>query len=228
MYRLGAPPVARKRFPALSHRKMTATILITGFGPFPGAPFNPSEPLALELARRRHPAFASVRRVAHVFPVTYDAVDRELPVLIAREKPAALVMFGLAGRTKHVRIETRARNVLTRVVPDAAGQVPAAATIAAGAPMTLPLRAPAQRLLMAALATGVPAALSHDAGHYLCNYLCWRAAEAARAGVLRLTAFIHVPALRRAQVKVRGPALTFDDLTRAGEAIVRTALAAAR
>jgi pyroglutamyl-peptidase len=207
---------------------MTATILITGFGPFPGAPFNPSEPLALELARRRHPAFASVRRVAHVFPVTYDAVDRELPALIAREKPAALVMFGLAARTKHVRIETRARNVLTRIVPDADGQIPLAATIAPGAPITLPLRAPAQRLLMAALATGVPTALSRDAGHYLCNYLCWRAAEAARAGALRLAAFIHVPGVRRAQVQPRPPALTLDDLTRAGEAIVRTALAAAR
>src|SRR5262245_51885939 len=109
--------------------RMTATILITGFGPFPGAPFNPSEPLALELARLRHPAFASVRRVAHVFRVTYDAIDRELPALIARENPAALVMFGLAARTKHMRIETRARNVLTRVVPDAAGQIPVAATI---------------------------------------------------------------------------------------------------
>ena len=61
---------------------MTATILITGFGPFPGAPFNPTEPLAMELARRRHPAFANVRRVAHVFPVSYAAIDRELPALL--------------------------------------------------------------------------------------------------------------------------------------------------
>jgi len=207
---------------------MTATILITGFGPFPGAPFNPTEPLAVELAQRRHPAFANVRRVAHVFRTSYEVVDRELPTLIAREKPAALVMFGLATRTKHIRIETRARNVLTRLVPDADGQIPATAAIVPGAPMALSLRAPAQRLLMAALASGVPAALSHDAGHYLCNYLCWRAAEAARAGVLRLAAFIHVPGLRRAEIKLRGPILTFDDLTRAGEAIVRTALAAAR
>jgi pyroglutamyl-peptidase len=225
---LGAPFLARKHFSLSRTERMTATILITGFGPFPGAPFNPSEPLALELARRRHPAFASVRRVAHVFPVTYDAVDRELPALIAREKPAALVMFGLAARTKHVRIETRARNVLTRIVPDADGQIPLAATIAPGAPITLPLRAPAQRLLMAALATGVPAALSRDAGHYLCNYLCWRAAEAARAGVLRLAAFIHVPGVRRVQVQPRPPALTLDDLAEAGEAIVRAAVAAAR
>src|SRR4029450_2011236 len=164
MYRLGAPLVARRRFPLSRTGRMTATILITGLRPFPGAPFNPSEPLALELARRRHPAFASVRRVAHVFPVTYDAIDRELPALIAREKPAALVMFGLAERTKHVRIETRARNVLTRVIPDAGGHVPVAATIAAGGPITLPLRAPAQRLLMAALASGGPCALSHSRG----------------------------------------------------------------
>src|SRR5215472_13844120 len=93
---------------------MTATILITGFGPFPGAPFNPTEPLAVELARRRHPAFANIRRVAHVFRVSYEAVDRELPALIAHEKPQAFVMFGLAGRTKHVRIETRAQRAHAR------------------------------------------------------------------------------------------------------------------
>ena len=207
---------------------MTATILITGFGPFPGAPFNPSEPLALELARRRHPAFAGVRRVGHVFRVTYEAVDAELPALIAREKPAALVMFGLAARTKHVRIETRARNVVTHVLPDADGQIRTAATIAPGAPVALSLRAPTHRLLLAALASGVPAALSHDAGRYICNYLCWRAAEAGRGGRPRLIAFVHVPQVRRAQVRSRWPALTLDDLTQAGEAIVRAALAAAR
>ena len=207
---------------------MTATILITGFGPFPGAPFNPTEPLAVELARRRHPAFANVRRVAHVFRVSYEAVDRDLPALIAREKPQAFVMFGLAGRTKHVRIETRARNVLTRLVPDADGQIPAATTIVPGAPVALSLRAPTHRLLMAARTTGVPAALSHDAGSYLCNYLCWRAAEAGRGGGPRLIAFVHVPQVRRAQVRSRWPALTLDDLTQAGEAIVRAALAAAR
>jgi pyrrolidone-carboxylate peptidase len=72
---------------------MTATILITGFGPFPGAPYNPTGPLVSELARRRHPAFANVRRVAHVFPVSYEAVDRELPALLKRERPDALIML---------------------------------------------------------------------------------------------------------------------------------------
>jgi len=226
MVEVGAPLVGKPS--GVETGRMTATILITGFGPFPGAAFNPTEPLAVELARRRHPAFANVRRVAHVFRVSYEAVDRDLPALIAHEKPQAFVMFGLAGRTKHVRIETRARNVLTRLVPDADGQIPVAASIVPGAPVALSLRAPTHRLLMAARATGVPAALSHDAGSYLCNYLCWRAAEAGRGGGPRLIAFVHVPQVRRAQVRSRWPALTLDDLTQAGEAIVRAALAAAR
>ena len=114
-------------------------------------------------------AATSAKFVAYVytnvdgFRVSYEAVDQDLPALIAREKPQAFVMFGLAGRTKHVRIETRARNVLTRVVPDADGQIPVTATIVPGAPMALSLRAPAHRLLMAARATGVPVALSGTA-----------------------------------------------------------------
>jgi pyroglutamyl-peptidase len=208
---------------------MSATVLITGFGPFPGAAFNPTEPLAIDLARRRHPAFANVRRVAHVFHVSYEAIDRELPLLLARERPDALVMFGLSGRTKQLRVETRARNARSRMVSDAGGHMPGASTIVAGALATLPLRTPAMRLLHAARQAGVPAALSHDAGRYLCNYLCWRAAEAACTGMPRLLAFIHVPSVRRARVGPRcAPALTLDDLTRAGEAIVRAAISAAR
>jgi pyroglutamyl-peptidase len=209
-------------------------ILITGFGPFPGAPFNPTEPLVMELARRRHPA--DVQRVAHVFRVSYEAVDRELPPVLAREKPDALIMFGLAGRTKHIRVETRARNAITRTVPDAGGKLPATATIVPEGPDALGLRAPTQKLVMAARATGVPAAPSHDAGRYLCNYLCWRAAEAADAP--RLVAFIHVPRIfgpNRRRIRIRSkvpsgrqPLMTLDDLTAAGEAIVRAAIATLR
>lgn len=207
---------------------MTATILITGFGPFPGAPYNPTGPLVGELARRRHPAFANVRRVAHVFPVSYEAVDRELPALLKRERPDALIMFGLAVRARQMRIEMRARNAVTRMLPDVSGRIPLAATILPGGPPTVPLRSPAQRLLSAALATGVPVALSRDAGRYLCNYLCWRAAEAAGTGTPSLIAFVHVPTVRRASSQSRRDLLTLDQLIDAGEAILRAAVGAAR
>ena len=94
-------------------------ILITGFGPFPGAPCNPTQPLVARLLRLRRPALDDVKLLGHVFPVTYQAVDRELPELLAKHRPQALLMFGLATRTAHVRIETRARNAVTTRWPDA-------------------------------------------------------------------------------------------------------------
>src|SRR5687767_12350059 len=134
---------------------MTLTILLTGFGPFPGARFNPTGPLVRALARRR--SRTGTRRVAHVFRTSYEAVDRDLPALLAREKPDVLVMFGLAARARHIRIETRARNALSLAVPDVAGFVPAAATIADDAMLELPLRAPARQFAAAARSAGVPA-----------------------------------------------------------------------
>ena len=98
---------------------MKLRILITGFGPFPGAPFNPTQPLVARLLGLRRPAFSDVELSGHIFPVTYKAVDRELPELVAKRRPQALLMFGLASRTPYVRIETRARNAVTTLWPDA-------------------------------------------------------------------------------------------------------------
>ena len=47
-------------------------ILITGFGPFPGAPFNPTQPLVARLLRLRRPALGDVELSGHIFPVTYQ------------------------------------------------------------------------------------------------------------------------------------------------------------
>src|SRR5271169_757363 len=195
---------------------MPVTVLVTGFGPFPGAPFNPTGPLVERMARLRRPALGDIKIVPHVFPTGYAAVDRELPKLIARHKPDALLMFGLAPRAKTLRIETRARNAAS-LLPDAGG---AARTgkIAPGGPSVRAMPAPAMQLFAAALAARVPVIRSHDAGRYLCNYLCWRAAEAAtRKGGPHLAAFVHVPMVRRKprprHVQSR---LSADDLIRAG------------
>lgn len=208
-------------------RPMT-TVLLTGFGPFPGAPFNPTGLLVEALACGRPPGIGSVRRVAHVFPTTYDAVDRELPALLARERPDVLLMFGLSWRARMLRIESRARNVLSPVLPDADGQWPKSATIAPDAPAMLPLSSIAPRLVAAARGTGMPAALSRDAGRYLCNYLCWRVAEGA-ASAPRLFAFVHVPRVHPGRAAgLRRPPFAFEDLVYAGEAMTQAALRAAR
>jgi pyroglutamyl-peptidase len=205
------------------------TILVTGFGPFPGAPLNPTTPLVRRLARLRRPALTEVTLVPHVFPTSYAAVDRDLPKLIARHRPDALLMFGLAPRAKTICVETHARNAAS-ILPDAGGAAPHSHSVEAGAPAARALPAPARRLLGALRAARVPAALSHDAGGYLCNYLAWRAVELARRPRgPRLATFIHVPNIRRhARPRMAKRRLALDDLTRAGERLLVALAAAAR
>jgi pyroglutamyl-peptidase len=196
-------------------------ILITGFGPFPGAPFNPTMPLVKRLTELRRPAFDHVELASHIFHVTYSTVDRELPELIARLRPDALLMFGLASRTAHVRIESRARNTITTTFPDADRSVARKGSIVEGAaPMAFgPHTA---KLLRAAQATGIDARLSRDAGSYLCNYLSWRAIEATRLpDGPRLAAFVHIPLLARGGSQRKGASrVTLDQLVDAGEAML--------
>jgi pyroglutamyl-peptidase len=198
-------------------------ILITGFGPFPGAPFNPTQPLVARLKRLRRPALDDVELSGHIFPVTYQAVDRELPELLTKHRPQALLMFGLASRTAHVRIETRARNAVTTRWPDADQTRARKGSIASGADAMM-FGPHTARLLRAADSTGVDARASRDAGSYLCNYLSWRAIEATSGdNGPRLVAFVHIPLLARGDAPQRkGPAqrITLDELVDAGEAML--------
>ena len=197
-------------------------ILITGFGPFPGAPFNPTQALVARLKRLRRPALGDVELIGHIFHVTYATVDRELPLLLAKHRPQALLMFGLAGRTAHLRVETRARNAVTTLWPDADRTRARKGSILsdADARMFGPHTA---KLLRAAVGTGIDARASRDAGSYLCNYLSWRAIEAARSdnGPL-LAAFVHVPLLARGGTSRRkgSPLITLEELVDAGEAML--------
>ncbi len=203
-------------------------ILITGFEPFPGAPFNPTEPLVERLTRLRRPALADVALSSHIFPVTYSAVDRQLPDLLREHRPQALLMFGLAARTSWVRIETRARNAVTMLWPDAdharvrKGSIDGASDDLTFGPHTA-------RLLRAALGTGIDARASRNAGSYLCNYLSWRAIEATRRDDgPRLAAFIHIPLLARDSASQVAGRITLDHLVDAGEAMLMEMVRLAR
>jgi pyroglutamyl-peptidase len=207
-------------------------VLITGFGPFPGAPFNPTQQLVRRLQTLRRPALDAVERVSHIFTVSYGDVDRDLPRLLVEQRPDVLLMFGLAARTPHVRIETRARNAITTIWPDAAGTRIRLGKIAPGQAEALTFGPHTARLLRAALQTDVMAKSSRDAGRYLCNYLCWRAIEAtATSSRPPLAAFIHVPLVPRGTVSRHAggrPRVSFEQLVDAGEAILLELLRSAR
>ena len=194
-------------------------VVLVGFGPFPGAPFNPSAVLAKRLARRPRPAFADIDRTTHVFATTYASVDRELPQLFAGD-PDIILMFGLAGRRRRLFIETQARNAVSVLHPDAGGHRPTRSAIAAGGPAALRGNAPFADLLGAVQPSGFPAGLSRDAGRYLCNFAYWRALERTRGG-RPLVQFVHIPRVRPGRPQ-------FARLLAAAEALLIALMVASR
>jgi pyroglutamyl-peptidase len=204
-------------------------VLLTGFGPFPGAPNNPTQPLVARLSRLRRPAFDGVEFATHIFPVTYAAIDRQLPEVLEKVRPDALLMFGLAARTSYLRIETRARNAVTMLWPDAANTRSRKGAIAANADAMM-FGPHTAKLLRAARLTGIDARASRDAGAYLCNYLSWRAIESVNAGGPKVAAFIHIPLLARSGASRRqgAPRITLEELVDAGEAMLIEMVRSAR
>ena len=195
-------------------------VVLAGFGPFPGAPFNPSAVLVEALARRRRPALAGIELTTHIFATAYEAVDRDMPKLFAT-KPDIVLIFGLAGRRSELCIETRARNAVSVLFPDASGFRPKSGLIARTARQSRRGNAPFARLLGAARSVGIPARLSRDAGRYLCNSAYWRALEKTRYGG-PLIQFVHIPSVRLNPQRRRGQrrSLSLPPLVAAAEALL--------
>ena len=195
------------------------TLLVTGFGPFPGWERNPTPAMVKAVAALRLPG---VRVVPHVFHTVYAEVARDLPALIARHRPDAVLLFGLAGRTGHVRIEKHAHNVTTRRVPDASGAFHVSADIRADAPWRVPTGFACGPLVARLRRAGLNARLSPSAGEYLCNFAYWLALDAVARHQVKRALFVHVPMPLKAGRSARGAfsrRMTADDLA----AVARTA-----
>lgn len=191
-------------------------VLITGFGRFPGAPANPSAPIARALAKRRRPALGPTSRTAMVLPTTW-ANAAGFTATLDRLAPDIVLMVGLAARRRHVSIELRGLNT-TGGFPDATRTRPTGRLLQSGGPANARCVAAPALLLHALRQAGVPAKLSRDAGRYVCNALAYRAYQwAAASPKPRLAVFVHIPR--------PSPHLPASALTRAIEALL-VALAA--
>lgn len=166
------------------------TLLVTGFGPFPGWDRNPSPAMVLAVSRLHMPGW---RIVPHVFDTVYAGVARDLPALIARHRPEAVLLFGLAGRTGHVRIERFAHNVTTRRTRDASGAFHVASDIAADGPWRMATDVRTGPLVAALRRAAINARPSASSGQYVCNFSYWLALEAAKRGAVKRVLFVHVP-----------------------------------
>ncbi len=156
------------------------TILLTGFGPFPGVAENASALLVERLAASAQKKFPRRRIVADVLPTEWAAAPKQLEQLYARERPNLALHFGVSERAKGFVIETRARNEC-RYAPDARGARPPRAASPRQRTSALGVSIPAKRIVARLSALSIPAELSDDAGAYLCNAVLFHALCLAEA-----------------------------------------------
>lgn len=169
------------------------TILITGFGPFPGVPENVSALFAVKLAHLAARRFRGRRVVSRVLPTEWEAAPRRLIELYRRERPHLALHFGVSEGAHGFAVEMMANN-LASPSPDAAGLLPLFPKLAPDGPAVLASPIPAPEIVARLTGLGLPARLSEDAGTYLCNAVLYTGLlSASRAGRTR-TGFIHIPA----------------------------------
>ena len=171
------------------------SVLITGFGPFPGVPSNATMLLLPQLAQLAPRSFPDVRFAFEVLPTEWSAGPRRLQVLLAEAAPDLAVHLGVSSRARGFEIEQRARNSCA-ATPDASGALPTAAAVCEPGPEYLPTSLPVQHLVARLRRLGIAAFVSRDAGTYLCNAALYHslasAKDAAKAG--RRVGFVHIPA----------------------------------
>lgn len=169
-------------------------LLVTGFGPFPRVPRNPSAALARSLAADRRWRRRGVEARALVLETSYSAIEGTLLPTIRDFAPHAVLMLGVAPRRRRVTPETRAINRASRLYPDVSGAVGARALhLEKGAQLVRRARAPVGVFVGLLRAGGAPASLSRDAGRYLCNAAYFAALGESVAGAPFACAFVHVP-----------------------------------
>jgi pyroglutamyl-peptidase len=198
--------------------KLKPTILLTGFGPFPGIADNVSARYVPALARRARTAFPEQPIVSAVLATEWRRAPDRVTALIVKHRPHLALHFGVASGSTSLRIEQQAHNTC-RAAPDAAGLPPLSPVLfengKAHQPVTIPVAAVYQKLA----ATGVPVSISDDAGGYLCNAVLYHSLSCSlTAGRPKQVGFIHLPDM------LETPPLTFPVALNAGLAIIEACL----
>ncbi len=180
-------------------------VLLTAFDAYDSWPSNASWAAVVELTRWYDgPIQLTTRR----YPVDLMAAGPRLRGDLAARYDLA-IHLGQAPGSGRLRIERFGLNVLTDGSP-----------IIAGGPAAYQSAGPVDSMVHAAVAAGIPAAVSHHAGTHLCNALLYLSRHYCESGgIATPSLFLHVP-LTPGQVAARGA-----DLPSMSSAMVSAAVA---
>lgn len=168
------------------------TVLLTGFGPFPGIPVNATADLVPEIAKRARRRFKTFRIVSEILPTEWTAGLDRLDQLLQRHAPVIALHFGVDATAIGFEIETVGENVCA-AREDACGALPNLDVVVARGAASLPVKLPVDAIIAALAEQGIPASASDSAGKYLCNAVLYHSLHSAEASPGRRAGFIHLP-----------------------------------
>ena len=194
---------------------MAPTLLVTGFGPWPGVRVNPTTALVAALSDDALPEPGACRLVTKVLPTEYRRSWTMLRRAVLRHRPDIILHFGFAPKAEAIALERFGRLACGKRA-DAAGYAPRSGTASRSGPARLATTVPLTPLAKALRRAGIAVALSEDAGGYLCNATFYRSLQ--RLGDGRNIGFVHLPG--------RGPHADSDVYRQVALITIRAALAA--
>ena len=189
-----------------------SSILLTGFGPFPGVPENVTTRLVPKLASLARRRWRGHHIEAAVLPTEWRAGPAAVAELLDALKPAVVLHFGVARTSVGFTIESRGLN-RARLITDAAGLLPPSGRLSLAGPDVLAASIPTARIIERLRRRSLPVSLSHDAGGYLCNAVLYGSLERALSAAWPMrSGFIHLPPALRdaADVAPRRTAVRLD------------------
>ena len=170
--------------------KSQKLILLTGFEPFGGESINPSQCIVEALDGKR---IDGHRIVGRVLPVAFTPCKRLVAEWIDELNPTLVIGLGQAGGRAELSLERIAINLIDARICDNEGNQPIDAPVLAGAGAGLFSSLPLKRILLALRDAGIPVAISHSAGTYVCNQVFFlTAARLANSVNQSRGGFIHV------------------------------------
>ena len=168
-------------------------LLLTGFGPFPGVPVNPTQRIAAALVTE----LAGEHEITlKELPVSYAGSSAALAGCLSESSYDAVISMGVAVGRSRISLERVALNLDDANIDDNDGVRLQDAPIAPEGPAayfsTLPVRA----LYTSANAAGYPVEISDTAGTYVCNHVMYTVQHLLAGRNEKTPAgFVHIPAV---------------------------------
>ncbi|QFZ16357.1 pyroglutamyl-peptidase I [Saccharothrix syringae] len=193
-------------------------VLLTGFEPFDGQRTNPSWDAALAVRPDGY-ALTTLR-----LPCVFDKSLEMLRAALDERRYDVVVAVGQAGGRAGVTPERVAVNLDDARIPDNAGNQPVDVPVVPGGPAAYFTGLPVKACTAALTGAGIPAAVSHTAGTFVCNHVFYGLMHLVATSHPGLRAgFVHVP-FAPEQVADDTPSLPVETTARALELVIRTSL----